>query len=184
MADPMFPCPDPGSCSCAEAFARLEARHEALRAEIAEGVTTRRVVIVDPDGAERIRLTAGDGGALITLADGDHDRVRLAARGDHGEVQVRSRPAQPDGDATHVVLFALDAEDGDDHPYVGVELVERGDTAGGLSLYETHRPHLWWADPDDPDDTDEPDHPGPPEGSDRPDRPGDSDRPGDPGSPG
>ena len=114
MDDVTSPSSDPGSCPCTA---------DALRAELAEGVRTRSVTVVDPDGFERIRLTA----------DGDGGHVVLRTRG-------------PGGDVTQVDLFALDAEDATDRPYVGVELVDRGTSVAGLALYEGRHPRLWTHD--------------------------------------
>ena len=144
MDDATSSLPDPGSCPCGPTLARLQSQLDALRAELAGEVRTHRVVVVDADGRERIRLLAGDGGPEITLTEVDgHERVRLAAAGEHGHVQVAGRT--PDG-PTMADLFALDAEVDDevDRPTVGLELIDRGDTAATLSLTEGHDPHLWW----------------------------------------
>ena len=156
MDDVTSPSPIPGSCPCAAELARLRTQLDALRAALAEGVTTRQLAILDAEGRARIRLAVDGGGPVIALAEADgHDRVHLSAWGDHGHVVVRTRP--PDGDShdehrTEVDLFALDAEPDDpgDRPSAGVELIDRGDTTARLSLTEGHRPHLWWLPaPDD-----------------------------------
>ena len=148
MDDLTSPLSDPGSCPCSADLARLRADHEALRAALAEGVRTRRVAVVDAEGRDRIVLTAGDGGPEVLLTEDDGlARVRLSAQGEHGHVAVTART--PDG-PTGADLFALDAGDGDDHAYTGLELVDRGDSVAGLVVSEGQRPHLWWApDPDD-----------------------------------
>ena len=148
MDDLTSPFSDPGSCPCSADLARLRADHEALRAALAEGVRTRRVTVGDAEGRDRIVLTAGAGGPEIVLAEDDgHARVRLSAQGEHGHVVVSGRT--PDG-PTGADLFALDAEDDDDRPYTGLELVDQGDSVAGLVVSEGARPHLWWApEPDD-----------------------------------
>ena len=149
MADVTSPSSDPGSCPCSPALARLQHQLDALRAELAGEVRTHRVVVVDPDGRERIRLLAGENGPEITLAEADgHERVRLSAAGGHGHVHVAART--PDG-PTMADLFALDAEDDDDadRPTVGLELIDQGDTTASLSLTEGRHPHLWWRPEDD-----------------------------------
>jgi len=132
--------------------ARLRADLDALRAALAEEVTTRRVVVIDPAGGERIRLAAAaDAEAAVTVCDPDgHARATLAASGPEGHLRIRARAvSEPDDEPTLVDLFALDAEDAEDHPYVGLELIDRGDSVAGFSHYRSPRPHPWWSHPDD-----------------------------------
>ena len=62
---------------------------------------------------------------------------------------LRARTA--DGEPTQVDLFALDADpaDVDDRPYVGLELIARGDSIAGFAHHRTRRPQPWWLHPDE-----------------------------------
>jgi hypothetical protein len=102
-----------------EAITGLRREIAALRAEIAQGVRTRSLTVVDAEGFERIRLRAED---------------------DHGSVSVSSR-SEP-GERTRAEMFALDG-DGVDGAYVGVELIDRGNSITGYALYEGAKPRLW-----------------------------------------
>ena len=150
MHDPTTPFPDPGSCPCSAALAAVQADLEALRAELAGEVKTRSVVLVDGEGVERVSVAAGADATEVVVSDPDgHERIRLVASRAEGHLRIRSRAAGDTGDPTQVDLFALDPEDADDHPYVGLELIDRGTSAAGLSLYEGHPPRLWTHDPDE-----------------------------------
>jgi hypothetical protein len=100
-------------------LAALQAEVAALRAELHREIRTRRVVVVEEDGFERIVLSAD---------------------GSHGEVVVAARPSQDR--LTRTELFALDSDD-TEGPFVGIELVDRGNSVAGLSVLEGHRPRLW-----------------------------------------
>ena len=117
MSDPRTPLPAPGSDPVLRAVHELRAEIDALRAALAEEVTTRRLVVADPDGFARVRITAA---------------------GDHGHVVVRTRPTGGAGDGapTQADLFALDAEPDDpaDAPSVGLDLTRHGDPATRLAL--------------------------------------------------
>ena len=102
-----------------EAITGLRREIASLRAEIAQGVRTRSLSVVDAEGFERVRLRAED---------------------DYGSVSVSSR-SEP-GERTCVEVFALDA-DGADSAYVGVELIDRGNSMTGYALYEGAKPRLW-----------------------------------------
>jgi len=91
----------------------LRAELDALRAHLAEGVTTRRLAVVGPDGFERIHLTA---------------------EGAHAHVVVRARTADDGADPTQADLYALDAEDETDRPTVGLDLTRDGDPATRVAL--------------------------------------------------
>jgi len=107
MHDPRTPFPAPGSDPVAELRAEvddLRSELQALRAVQTEEVVTRRLVVAGADGFARVRITA---------------------EADHGHVVVRARTA--DGEPTQADLFALDAEDADDQPTVGLDLTRRGD---------------------------------------------------------
>ena len=153
--DPTSSPTTPDRCSCAATVARLRAEIDALRTQMAEEVTTHHLTITDLDGRPRIRLTAAAGPAddpapEIALLDADgHARIRLISTGDDGHVVLRARTG--DGEPTQVDLFALDAdpEEADDHPYVGVELIDRGDSVAGFSHHRTCRPQPWWLAPDE-----------------------------------
>jgi len=118
------------------------AGRERLRLAVTDGAGT--VAVVGPDGSDRLRLVADDAAGHIAVLDGaGRERVRIGAEGDAAHVTVH--PATAGAEPTYVDLFALDAdpEDADDRPYVGLELVDRGDSVAGLSVYETHPPRLW-----------------------------------------
>ena len=103
----------------AEQLAVVQQEVAALRAELRTEVRTRRVVVIEDDGFERIVLSADES---------------------HGEIVVAARPSEDR--STKAVLFALDSEDAEG-PFVGMELVDRGNSVAGLSLLEGHRPRLW-----------------------------------------
>lgn len=100
-------------------LAALQAEVAALRDELRHEIRTRRVVVVEEDGFERIVLGADDS---------------------HGEVVVAARPSRDQ--STRTELFALDSDDAEG-PFVGVELVDRGNSVAGLSVLEGYRPQLW-----------------------------------------
>jgi hypothetical protein len=82
---------------------RLEAELADLRTELAVELRTSRVVVVAPDG---------------------RDRIRLETATDHGSIMVLARS---DGvDSTGAELFAVDDLDGDG-PEVGLALIVKGD---------------------------------------------------------
>ena len=153
MHDPTTPLPDPGSCPCSAALAAVRADLDALRTELAEEVRTRSVVLIDGEGVERVRVAAAADATEVVVSDPDgHERIRLTASRSEGHLRIRSRTVAGDtGDPTQVDVFALDPdpEDAADHPYVGLELIDRGTSTAGLSLYEGHPPHLWTHDPDE-----------------------------------
>lgn len=129
---------------------RLERELTDLRLMVGSQVRTREVVVVDEAGVPRIRLSAADGGAegadptssaRVALLDPDgFERVSLSARPDIGVVSVAGRSTE--GERSRIDVFALDPEDGEG-VYVGVELVDRGNSVGGHTLYEGREPHTW-----------------------------------------
>jgi hypothetical protein len=94
-----------------------------LRRSLSNEVRTRRVVVEEADG---------------------FDRVVLEARSIFGGVEVRSRARL--GEATAAGLFALDPGDGDP-AQVGVSLSDRGNIVASLDVYSRHRPRLWTGEP-------------------------------------
>jgi len=115
MSDPRTPLPAPGSDPILRAVHELRSELDALRRQLAEGVITRRLAVLDPDGFERIRLTA---------------------EGAHAHVVVRARTAGDGVDPTQADLYALDAEQDDpaDRPSVGLDLTAHGDPATRVEL--------------------------------------------------
>ncbi len=77
---------------------------------------------------------------MVVIEDDGFERIVLSADASHGEVVVAARPSEDR--STKAVLFALDSEDAEG-PFVGMELVDRGNSVAGLSLLEGHRPRLW-----------------------------------------
>jgi hypothetical protein len=65
----------------------------------------------------------------------------VTADGRHGHLAITARRAV-DGQPTRVDVFAIDAED-DAGPYVGVELVDRGDSVAGFTVIEGRPPQRW-----------------------------------------
>jgi hypothetical protein len=100
-----------------------EARLRSLAASLLEEVRTRRLVVTEEDGFERIVL---------------------AGRGDGGEVAVRTRDAGPG--PTSVALSALDG-DGGQHDQVAVSITSDGDVVAALELLRPDPPALWFDDP-------------------------------------
>jgi GAF domain-containing protein len=107
---------------------------------------TRRLEVVDEAGVPRIRLTASaDDGGQITLLDPDgFERITISAAPDRGAVTLTAR-TDPDAHPTRVELFALDPEP-PDLAYVGFELIDTGTTVAGFALYQSHPPHPWTAE--------------------------------------
>jgi hypothetical protein len=94
---------------------------QALRDALGRELRTRRIVVVEDDGFERVLVTT---------------------RGTFGFVAVRGRDGE--GGATCVELFASDPIDGDG-ANVGVSLSDRGDVVAALDVLERHRARLWVA---------------------------------------
>ena len=92
MADAMSFPSIPGNGPVARALAWLHRELGDLRRQAAEGVRTREVVIVDPAGRPRIRLTADADGRIVLLDAEGTERVRLVAQPDRGAVSLRGRP--------------------------------------------------------------------------------------------
>jgi hypothetical protein len=91
----------------------------ALRRALGEELRTRRLVVVEDDGFER---------------------VVISARGAFGYVAVCGRNGPRD--RSRVELFANDPIDGDG-THVGVALSTRGDVVASLEVLDRHRARLW-----------------------------------------
>lgn len=124
-----------------EAFARLRAEVSRLRREIKDEVRTRRVVVIDDAGVERIRLSVDEAGCRVALlaADG-FERLTLEDGEGLGALRIAGRSAG--SDPSRVDVFAVDPED-EQGVYVGVELVEAGTSIAGFTAMEGRRPRLW-----------------------------------------
>lgn len=95
----------------------------ALHRSLSEEVRTRRLVVEEPDGFERV------------VADG---------RSNFGGVEVRSRVGR--GGGTTAGLFALDPVSGDP-AQVGLCLSDRGNIVASLDVYSRRKPRLWTGEP-------------------------------------
>lgn len=124
------------------AIARLRDELTRLRHQVEHEVRTRRIVIVDEEGGDRIRLAArADGGCSITLLDaGGFERSVLSGGPDGGSLRLVARPLG-EGPA-RIDVFAVDPED-DAGAYVGVELVDDGSSVAGLTVLESRPPRSW-----------------------------------------
>jgi len=141
MADAMSFPPIPGNAPMAVAVKALQAEVLALR----QRVRTGEVVIVDPAGREVVRLAAADGGHVVVSDAAGVERIHLVATGDRGAVSLR---AHSDGsEPVGVDVVALDAEDDDDRAYVGIELIDAGDTVAAFGVSAGRHPRLH-LDPD------------------------------------
>jgi hypothetical protein len=128
-----------------EAFARLQSEVTRLRLQIADEVRTQRVVIVDETGVGRIRLsaTAGEHCRVVLLDEDGFERLHLTGRPDGGVLAIAGRSLS--GEPTRVDVFAIDPED-DAGAYVGVELVDAGNTVAGFTAIEGRPPRTWTTD--------------------------------------
>jgi len=105
-----------------ERVGALSAELADLRTSLASEVRTRRVVVVEEDGFERIIL-------------GARDRF--------GHVTVVSRT--PPGASTIAELFANDPVDADG-ANVGVALTDAGNVVATLDVADDRAPRLWTSD--------------------------------------
>ncbi|HYI62327.1 MAG TPA: hypothetical protein VEW93_11055 [Acidimicrobiales bacterium] len=127
--------------SDAEAVARLRAEVTDLRLQLADEVRTRRVVVVDETGFGRVRISSNAGESRVDLLGADgFPQIRIAGVPGRGTVTLSSPSA--DGGTTQVEVFALDGDE-TDPPYVGVELIDQGDSVAGFVLYEGRPPRTW-----------------------------------------
>lgn len=102
---------------------------------------TRRLVVTDEDGVGRICLAADGDLCTIRMLDRDgFERIALAVRPDTGAVVVS---ALTQGQPTRVDVFALDAEGSDDVPTVGLELIDAGNSTGGVTVRAGSRARVW-----------------------------------------
>lgn len=127
-----------------EAFARLQSEVTRLRLQIEDEVRTHRVVIVDETGVGRIRLSAaaGEHCRVVLLDEDGFERLHLTGRPDGGVLGIAGRPLG--GEPTRIDVFASDPED---HAgaYVGVELVDSGNSVAGFTVLEGRPPRTWTA---------------------------------------
>jgi hypothetical protein len=122
MPDPASPTePDPATAlrDLVDRLGTLEEEVAELRESLAREVRSRRIVVVEEDGFERIVL-------------GARDRF--------GHVSVQSRTAV--GTSTTAELFANDGLDGD-AAEVGVALTDRGEVVSTLDVTSGRPPRLW-----------------------------------------
>lgn len=124
------------------ALERLRAEVDGLRSQIEEMVVTRQLVVVDDAGVDRARITTDSEGEcrLVMLDDDGFERVQLTANHHIGTVALAGRAGS--GVPTRVEMFALDCDEGDG-AYVGVELVDEGNSVAGFVLYEGRRARTW-----------------------------------------
>lgn len=133
------------STSDPAAVDRLREEVTRLRLQIEDEVRTRRVVVVDETGVGRIRLSADEGACRVALLDSDgFERMTLDADPQHGALRIagRSDGAGP----SRVDVFAVDPED-EQGVYVGVELVDLGNSVAGFTAVESRPPRTWIAQP-------------------------------------
>jgi len=137
---PQRGAPDDPQHTDPETLRRLQTELTDLRLRLQSEVRTRCLVVTDEAGIGRIRLTAASGGdcEVVLLDEDGFERVTIAARPDMGLIMVGSRT--DDDDPTRVDLFALDAEDDADAPYIGLELIGEGDSRSAIAHYG--RPRL------------------------------------------
>lgn len=137
------PVPDGESITVdAAMLSRLRREVTDLRLQIEEGVRTRQLIIVDDAGVARARITAESGGdcGFVLLDEDGFERIHLVGKPNIGIINIAGR-TQGD-ESTHVEMFALDPEDGDS-TYVGVELVDRGNSVAGFAMHEGEPGHFW-----------------------------------------
>jgi hypothetical protein len=122
---------------------RLREEVARLRSQIEDEVRTRRIVVVDNAGVERIRLsTEGDGCGVRLLTVDGFERLTLESDPEHGAHHTSGRS---DGTGpTRVDVFAVDPEDGAG-AYVGVELIDAGNSVAGFTAVESRKPRTWTA---------------------------------------
>lgn len=123
----------------------------ALRLHLEDEVRTRRVVIVDEAGHPRLRLQSTDerGRCGLVMLDPDGaERVRLVADTEIGILSILTADSAPsEGRRTRVDVFALEPDPEDvDGSYIGVELVDHGNSVAGWSLYEGRPVRSWSAE--------------------------------------
>ncbi|HEX7134792.1 MAG TPA: hypothetical protein VF228_19620 [Iamia sp.] len=168
MADEPSTAPAPARRRWVDAaeFVALRQAVSDLRLLLQGEVRTRRLVVVDEAGIGRIRMTADGDACRLVMADPDgFERIVLTAQPDIGTVVVSARGELP----TRVDVFALDAEDRDDVPMAGLELIDHGDSVGGFTVHAGREAGLW-TDPLVPRSMGAEAHPSPPpatEGADR-----------------
>ncbi|HYI61779.1 MAG TPA: hypothetical protein VEW93_08245 [Acidimicrobiales bacterium] len=123
------------------AVERLREDVARLRLEVETEVRTRRVVVMDASGADRIRLTADDDVCRVVLIDPNgFERLGFEAADAHGVVRIAGRTESDH--PSQVDVFALDPED-DQGAYVGVELVDQGNSVAGFTVVESRPPRTW-----------------------------------------
>lgn len=120
---------------------QLRAEIQDLRLSLAAEVRTKRVVVVDEKGIGRVRVGTDGDTCRIEMLDRDgFARVALTARPGDGGLVVSSRTS---GEPTRVDVFALDAIDERDHPSTGIEVIDGGNSVGGLTVRTDRRASVW-----------------------------------------
>lgn len=122
---------------------RLREEVARLRSQVEDEVRTRRIVVVDNAGVERIRLsTEGDGCGVSLLTDDGFERLTLESDPEHGTLRISARS---DGTGlSRIDVFAIDPED-DAGAYVGMELIDAGNSVAGFTVVESRAPRTWTA---------------------------------------
>jgi hypothetical protein len=142
-ADPSDQQPDDHAPVDRAAFERLREEVTDLRLQLEREVRTRRVVVADEVGTSRIRLSAEAGDCQVVLLDPDgFERLTLEGCPGHGALRLAGRAEL--SEPNRVDVFAVDPED-DQGVYVGVELVDAGTSVAGFTVIEGHRPRTWTA---------------------------------------
>lgn len=103
----------------------VRAELRELRDSLADEVRTRKVILAESDGFERLVAAARDGFAHVTL---------------HGRTV--------DGQATCVELFANDPINGTG-THIGVALTTSGEVVAAFETIQGDRPRIWLAPDDD-----------------------------------
>ncbi|HYI62262.1 MAG TPA: hypothetical protein VEW93_10720 [Acidimicrobiales bacterium] len=93
----------------------------------------------------RARITAESGGdcGFVLLDEDGFERIHLVSKPNIGLINIAGRP--PGDEVTQVEMFALDAEDSDSI-YIGVELVDRGNSIAGFAMHEGEPGRFWTID--------------------------------------
>ena len=110
--------------------------------EVVDSIRARTLVIVDEAGTARARLgVMADGACRFALLDPDgSERIGLTAGHEVGTIDLAPRTRFDHG--TRIRLYAHDPADGAEYA-VGVHLVVRGDAVAGFEVVEGQPPRVW-----------------------------------------